>query len=474
MTKNQDSRSVNNVDPRSAKASVANWIRQLPWLSIFIVAAALALSWAYWERTRLPESITIAGGPENGRYAQLARGVAEELERRFDITVKVLQTKGSLENLHLLESHQVDFAFYQPGTRLILEGHETSERAAEPATFVSNLYPEFLIPVAPAIENVPDFSHVTDRIWCSNDHMSGDYAVTKLLLEHLQLDESQVEVKSVSYVDLPDAVKSGRINIGILCCGLRAPILKDVLVTHIGKLVPIPSVDALSRKHAALRAEVIPAGYFQTYPPVPAMDYKTVALRAQLLASTRVSVRLAEEVTRIVADARFQRRFGLTELFAGGTEYATDRPEYELHPGAANVFYPGLKPLLNPDFVEGTEGLRSFIVSFIAAAWLLRRWWVGRKLRSQEHRLDRYIRELLELERAQIDVDGDRGDDDTQSLQQMLDRVTRLRQEALAEFTAHELNEDRAVDCFVEMCHALSDKINAKLTRAAILKITTR
>ncbi|MFG0333572.1 MAG: hypothetical protein ACF8TS_09445, partial [Maioricimonas sp. JB049] len=27
------------------------------------------------------------------------------------------------------------------------------------------------------------------------------------------------------------------------------------------------------------------------------------------------------------------------------------------------------------------------------------------------------------------------------------------------------LNEDRAIDCFLEMCHALSDKINAKLTR---------
>ena len=107
-------------------------------------------------------------------------------------------------------------------------------------------------------------------------------------------------------------------------------------------------------------------------------------------------------------------------------------------------------------------------MSLIAAAWLLRRWWTRRLVRSQEHRLDRYIRKLLELERQQMEVDGEGNAEESKRLQTMLDDVTILRQEALSEFTAHELNEDRAVDCFVEMCHALSDKINAKLTRHSL------
>ena len=158
----------------------------------------------------------------------------------------------------------------------------------------------------------------------------------------------------------------------------------------------------------------------------------------------------------------------MTELFEGGTTYATQRPEFGMHDGAAHVFYPDLKPFINPDFVEGTEGIRSFLVSLIAAAWLLRRWWTRRLIRSQEHRLDRYIRQLLELERQQMEVDGEGNTEESQRLQTMLDDVTILRQEALSEFTAHELNEDRAVDCFVQMSHALSDKINAKLTRHSL------
>ena len=37
-------------------------------------------------------------------------------------------------------------------------------------------------------------------------------------------------------------------------------------------------------------------------------------------------------------------------------------------------------------------------------------------------------------------------------------------------FSAHELQDDRAADCFLEMCHALSDKINAKLLRQSMHK----
>ncbi len=52
-----------------------------------------------------------------------------------------------------------------------------------------------------------------------------------------------------------------------------------------------------------------------------------------------------------------------------------------------------------------------------------------------------------------------------ETLQKMLDKVTFLKQEALGTFAAHELNDVRAADCFIGMCHALSDKINAKLSR---------
>ena len=72
---------------------------------------------------------------------------------------------------------------------------------------------------------------------------------------------------------------------------------------------------------------------------------------------------------------------------------------------------------------------------------------------------------MLDIERRQLGLDEDESGKDIEKLQRLLDEVTQLRQEALGEFNAHSMNEDPSVACFVQMCHALSDKINAKLTR---------
>ena len=88
-----------------------------------------------------------------------------------------------------------------------------------------------------------------------------------------------------------------------------------------------------------------------------------------------------------------------------------------------------------------------------------------RNARRNDHRLDRYIRSLLEIERRQIQLDSNWDSDDLDKLQALLDAVTLLRQRALHEVSAHDLNEDRGIACFMNMCHELSQKINAKLSR---------
>ena len=136
-----------------------------------------------------------------------------------------------------------------------------------------------------------------------------------------------------------------------------------------------------------------------------------------------------------------------------------------MHPGAEHIYNPELKPLLNPDFVDATEGLRSFFFSLLVAGWLLARWLRDRRLKQDEHELDQFVRRVLDIERRQLGLDEDESGDDVEQLQRLLDEVTQLRQEALGEFNAHSMNEDPSVACFVQMCHALSNKINAKLTR---------
>lgn len=438
-----------------------------------IALGILTLAGFYWFRTRLPDTIRIAGGPEGGRYSQLANALAEELRGRLSVNVDVVSTVGSLQNMKLMESGDVDLALYQPETMEILQAADQPAIDSTSVRFVSNLYPEYLLPIQPASSTPSDLANPESQVWSCNDRMSGDYAMATLLMRHLGRSHRDVDVRSVPYGHLEQHLADQQVGIGIVCCGLQAPVLQKVLNESVGQLVDVPAVDAFANRTLSLEAGTIPKGYFSTAPMIPAEDYHTVSLQAQLLAREDTSVRLVEEATAILMDAGFQRKQNLAELFQSGLQYATESPEFEMHIGASHVFYPDLKPLVNPDFVEGTEGLRSFFVSLAAAIWLLHRWWTRRETLKNEHQLDRYIRDVMILEQEQMEIDGEGGPEEAAELQSMLDKVTLLRQEALSEFTAHELNEDRASECLIGLCHALSDKINAKLTRHTILQLKT-
>ena len=440
------------------------WRPPIPWLACVVLFSCITVTVLYRFQARLPDQITIAGGPPDGHYQQLAEALAEELAHRLEIRVKVAKTDGSLENLHSLESNEVQLGLYQSETKVILERNDNSETTAR---FIANLYPEYLIPIVSAAV-APDLTQLQDSVVSCNEKLSGDHAMLTLLMDHLGHGSHP---KYISYKKLPQAIRKGDVDLAIISCGLEAPVLGQVLKDNHIKMADIPFLGSFVSKNMALTKRTIPAGYFAMQPtPVPSHDFETVTTQSQLLASEKTPVRIVEAVTEILMDPRFQRKMKLTDLATGGEEYARSHPEFPIHIGASNIYNPELKPLINPDFVEGTEGLRSFLVSIIVAIWLARRWWHRRTLLSQEHRLDRYIRDILQIERDQIGVDGDQ-QNDADALQQLLDRVTHLRQAALTEFTAHELNEDQAVDCFVKMCHALSDKMSGKLTRHTLRQL---
>lgn len=460
-----DPEEKSNSQPKTTRGRRGNLVFAL------VVIGLFSLICFYWFRTRLPDTIRIAGGPQGGRYSQLANALADELRQKLKVTVDVVSTKGSLENIQLIETGKVQLALYQPETIEILHTEDQPAMEVDHIRFISNLYPEYLLPIQSVAGAQVDLANPSSQVWSCNDRMSGDFAMATLLMRHLGRSHEDVDVRSVPYGQLQQHLSDQQIGIGIVCCGLQAPVLKDVLNQSVGRLVEVPAVDAFANRNLSLELGTIPKGFFSTSPMVPAADYQTVSLQAQLLAREDTSVRLVEEVTSILMDAGFQRRQGLSELFNSRLKYATESPEFEMHIGAAHVFFPDLKPLVNPDFVEGTEGLRSFFVSLTVAIWLLHRWWSRREALKNEHQLDRYIRDVLLLEDRQMKIDGEGGPEEAIQLQTMLDQVTLLRKEALAEFTAHELNEDRATECLIGLCHALSDKINSKLTRHTIRQL---
>lgn len=71
-----------------------------------------------------PRSIKLAAGSRNGAYFKYAQRYSELLARQ-GLTVEVLETDGSIENLRLLKAGQADLGFAQSGLRGPDEGPRT-------------------------------------------------------------------------------------------------------------------------------------------------------------------------------------------------------------------------------------------------------------------------------------------------------------------------------------------------------------
>ena len=296
--------------------------------------------------------------------------------------------------------------------------------------------------------------------------------MTLALLYYYRLDGT-VEAEPLNYKQIEAEFlrkapnRDGKpLDAAIITVGERAPVLERLARSEACYLIDLPEVEALCRKYVFFYPHEIPQGLYSRNPlKIPEKRVHTVAAGAQLLSREGVSTSLVEEVTRIVLNKKFATENGLGELFHGEREFARRQPSFPVHMGATNIYEPDLRPPLNADFVESLAGMQSFFFAVVIAIFLGIRWLVRRRARRQEHKLDRFMKKLLVLEANQIPLDSRGGSDDIEVLNGLLDQVTMLRQEVLRDITAHEVTEDRAVECFINMCHALSNKINAKITR---------
>ena len=466
-------RALTRYLPRTRKG----WFKLL--LILALILSPIAIGWIYRQRTALPKKIRIATGQKGGLYYPLSKNLVEEIKVKLEVKdVESLKTKGSLENLLLLQAGDVDFALYQPSTLEVLCEHdeEVVRRTAKaygltypPGTsniaFVANLYSQpahFIVRRNANIEVPADLEDRIDKVHFGKDAMS------YVLRQHFGLDKLPIpqEVDKLQLDDVVEKLHKGDLDAAFISVGVRARIFEPLAKKGKCDILTIPQSEALAANHLSMSECEIPQGLYGARPFVlPSNRVDSVSLPAQLLTRKDVSDGLVEAVTRIVLSEEFLKQNDLAELFAGGPDFARKNPEFPIHPGAQCFYEPQLKPLLFTDFVESTEGMRSFAVSVLIAVFFGVRWLSQRRLKKKEHKLDPFIRKLREIGRQQVSLDASSGADDLESLQKLLDEVTFLREKGLGQFSAHELNEEPGVDCFLEMCRDLSSKINAKISR---------
>lgn len=426
-------------------------------LPLFFGTCSRESAQAIHKRFAYPNEFELAAGSAGGRYRPLGDFLVKEINASpIGSEGTVRSTAGSLENLRLLRDGEVEFALYQPDTAEVLAPDELD--SFDEIAFVANLYSQpvhFVVREGVEISSPADLKGRTVQLGVKD---SGDYALSVMLLEAYGLSEEEVTARHLSYEETRSGFEAGTLDVAFITVGMQASVFQDLFAAGKCELRSLPNCEALTWNRLSMAQFRIPKGVYGAH---PAQDVETVALGAQLLVRKDLPAGFVKEVTGLLMEERFLKENGLREIYLDAS-FAQERPAFTMHDGARSFYEHGF----DIHIFEALDAMYSLIASVFIATFLLLRSWRSRRAKNKEHRLDTYMQKLLEIEREQVSLDSTSPKpSDLEELQKLLDKVTYLRQEALKELTAHELNGDSAANAFVEMCHALSNKINAKITR---------
>lgn len=327
-------------------------------------------------------NLTIASGPSSAESYVLAQAIAEQLSI-YDphLKLRVLETKGSEENLELLDRRQVQLASvpvvssYPPSIRL-----------------VSPLFHDFfqiVVSENSKIKSIADLKGKRIAIPLASDKASDFFFI---VLKHYGISPKDINVQTLSPEESDAAFLSGKVD---AVFRLRPPgneRIQNLVQQGNARIIPIDQGPALNVKHPEFQPGMIPKGVYQGNTPIPEQDLPTLSVRRMLLTHSRVNPDYIYKITQLLYE---QRQF-LTSRIPLATQISTpDRTAgiiVPLHSGAQN-YYDREKP----SFLEANSDVLglAITVGLALASWL---WQLKEKFSMlQKNRSDRYSRELLNL-----------------------------------------------------------------------------
>ena len=223
-----------------------------------------------------PDRITIATGGPKGAYFAFGQRYREILGRD-GITLEVLETDGSLENIALLESPDtgVDVAFVQGGTGGHARGNTLRSLASvyyEPLWIFLNETTAFTDP-----------SDVIDKRISIGPKGSGTRALVLELFGDTGIDASDLLISDLEGQAAVDALRNGSLSAMMLVASPESELVRELLRADGVRLEGFVRADAYTRRHRLLSKLTLPEGAIDLSENLPPNDLGLLAATANLV-----------------------------------------------------------------------------------------------------------------------------------------------------------------------------------------------
>ncbi|MCL1992569.1 MAG: TAXI family TRAP transporter solute-binding subunit [Spirochaetes bacterium] len=285
------------------------------------------------------QQLRFATGGTAGVYFAYGSALSAVINDRTGLNVLVQSTGASRDNILLLNIGEVELAFSQSDVAYYAwNGVDLFAGDGQIRVFnaIGGLYSEVVQVVARAGIGIESIEDLRGRAVSVGAAGSGTvFNATHVLAAHgLSFDD--INVQYLGFGPSADALRDGHIDAAFLVAGAPTPALVDLALTNDIVILPIvgEAAQALMRDHPFYTVYVVEPGI---YNGVDIATY-TVAVRATLLASTRLSEDVVYQFTR----ALFENQPEIATAHARGAELnphdAVVGMPVPIHPGAARFF----------------------------------------------------------------------------------------------------------------------------------------
>ena len=276
-------------------------------LGLLLTVLTVGLIVLFTNALKPPAQIRMAAGIQDGGYWQIAELYKAKLAQD-GISVELVETAGSIENIDRVASGQVDVALVQGGLEVARDSGLQSLGAVflEPVVIFRRASKE--------LDTNP--GSWRDVQLAAGPNGSGTRAAALALIEAAGLQNAGITFLEAGGNDALDAVRDGDADALLFVAPLAAPYLMDAIFDPKLAFVPLSFIDALASKLPGASAVDIPAGAIALSPPRPPEPVKILALRASLISSAELHPALVDRFVNAATELHGDR-----DILHGYREY---------------------------------------------------------------------------------------------------------------------------------------------------------
>ncbi|WP_310486942.1 TAXI family TRAP transporter solute-binding subunit [Chamaesiphon sp. VAR_69_metabat_338] len=326
--------------------------------------------------------LTIAAGPARGESYQLARAIAEQLVVcNARVRLKVLETKGSEQNLELLQAGKVQLASIPITSSL--------SNSVKLVSYLFNDLFQLVVTEKSGVNQIADLKGKRIAIPPLEDKADDFFWI---LVKHYRVARQDLSVTSMTGAAADDAFLNNRVDAVFRSRPAGNKFIQKLVRDGNASIIPIDQAAALKIQYPEFGAAILPKGVYQGNVATPAQDLPTISVQRILVANSRVSTEAIQELTKTIYENRqvLMNKMPLAnEISPPDTSGGSLLP---LHLGAANYYNRS-----EPDFFTKNSDLLGLAVtiSLAALSWL---WQFKEQFaRTQKNRSDLYNTELIQL-----------------------------------------------------------------------------